>query len=356
MDIAIETATAAHMDVLRRYYEEVWGERDEAFYTWRFASCPGLTTWLALPSRDDCGAIISTMEKTWRIDGQPVKCLEIFDWSSRERYRGKGLGVLVLRRVMEQGLPVFTLGGSEDTLRLLPKMKWSVLTEARVFALPLRGAYIDGWFRRRNAGVAAAARVAFDVAGRAWFHARRGGAKEISVVPVTEFSEAGITAIYDADREHSLVAAIDPLVVQWADGGWPRPGSYLRFVAQRGGRTCGFGLARVIVSSGRLTGEISEVFADSPDTEIYRRLIGEMSSALAGFGVDAIITAASSPLVQEALRRNRFVGGPSHKLLAFRTDGFPPAARPVHVMRATADHIVLPLPDPGPRRVSAAAR
>jgi hypothetical protein len=51
-------------------------------------------------------------------------------------------------RVMQEA-PVSTLGGTQDSLRLLPKLKWVLLAEPRVYALPLTSRFVRRKLRRR---------------------------------------------------------------------------------------------------------------------------------------------------------------------------------------------------------------
>jgi hypothetical protein len=344
----VERVGAVHMAMVRAYCESLWGRRSTAFYEWRFLHPSSPLSWIAIVD-GRCGALISAMPKRYRLQGRIIDVHEIFDWSSAGEFRGRGLGVAVLRAVLQLGIPTFTLGGSDDTKRILPRMGWTALAEGQTFALPLRGTFIADRLRNRGAWSATVAKAAFDVFGRAWFRAARGrAARGLAVTPVTEFTRSSIEGSYAGDHSRDLVAPLDLEVLAWADRGLARPGQYLRFEAHEKASLAAFGLARVVENKGRRWGEIVEVFAADPDHRRYAALIRAMTATLSGFDIDAVLTTATCPQVRAALRMNHFLAGPTHPWLAWFPGGPPAIEKPVHAMRGTADHLYFPISSDGP--------
>ena len=346
MALRIGPCEAGDLAAVRRFMDQEFGRRSERYYAWRLEQCSALTNWVAMLD-GECGALVSTLKKTWRIGGEAISIYEIFDWRASARYRGKGLGALVLKRVMDEGLPLMTLGGTDDTLRILPRMGWLTVAEGKAFALPLRGEFIARKLERRGRLASRVAAMVFGVGGPLWFRARRGSvADRWQVSPVTSLDDSCI-ALYDADRTHGAIATLDHDVLAWAVHGYGRPGQFLSFTLRAEGAPRGWGVCRVVVNEGRRTGEIIDLFVSGDDEEAASALIGEMTTCLAGFQVDAVVTTASCPVVQRALRRNRFITGHSHPLLMFPGRHAAPAA-PIHIMRGSADYFLIPRPPPEP--------
>ncbi len=285
------------------------------------------------------------MRKRYWIEGSRRDVLEIFDWAAHPEVRRRGAGLAVVQQAMREGVPLFTLGGSDDTLRILPRLGWRAVAEATAYTLPLRGAYVRRVLGSRAPVAAVLGGAGFDALGRAWFRARRPPARSaVRVEPVTGFGD--LLDRQDAGRFHALVAAPDGAVLDWADRGLPRPGQYLRFEARRAGQPCGWALARVRVTEDGRAGEIVDFFGPPPALDVYDALVRQMTTCLAGMGADHVAASASCPIAQAALVRNRFLQRGRYPLLAFFPQGSPGpgATGPVHVMRGTADHCYLPLP------------
>jgi len=71
-------------------------------------------------------------------DGQPVECMQIIDWAAGNLIPGAGL--IVFRRCLEaSGGSLLVIGGSADTLKIIPRLKWfSRRGDVYRYARPLR--------------------------------------------------------------------------------------------------------------------------------------------------------------------------------------------------------------------------
>jgi hypothetical protein len=61
---------------------------------------------------------------------------ETCDWFCLPAYRALGVGLHLMRRVMDRPEPTFAIGGTENTRQLLPKLRWTSLPDTHDFVLP----------------------------------------------------------------------------------------------------------------------------------------------------------------------------------------------------------------------------
>jgi len=332
------------LEALTPSLREMSGPRGDRFYRWRLGGPPSATTWLAMLG-DTCGAMLSSMRKQYVIGGMQTDCYEIYNWSSAERFRGKGLGIMLLKRLMAEGVPIVNIGGSEDTLRLLPRLGWDTISHSRVLALPLSGRFIQRRLKDRSPTAAILGRIAFEALGRAWYHAHRPHPpKGWRAVPVTGF-DSRLSELYLRRRSHALASIPDPAILDWATNGLSRSGLFLRFHFFQGSTLAGWGMARILTTvDGGRSSEIVDAYAAEPDVEVYRWVIAEMVSASAGLGADSVVTSATCPIMCAALRAERFVAAHSNVVRAWWPGKRPFPTGPIHLMRGSADHFLLPLP------------
>jgi len=71
-----------------------------AFYRWRYLECPDQRALLAVRN-GECVAMLCAFARDYLIDGTRVECLETFDWYCLPEFRGSGLGVRIMRTLME---------------------------------------------------------------------------------------------------------------------------------------------------------------------------------------------------------------------------------------------------------------
>lgn len=139
--LRIEPLSDANYPALQRFSEIVWHRpRSAAYYRWRYLDVPGVTMLLALRD-EECIATISAFHRKYHVGGTVVEAMETCDWYTLPSERGTGIGVRLMNKMVGRGSN-FALGGSPDTLELLPRMKFQDIARASEHFLPLSGKYV----------------------------------------------------------------------------------------------------------------------------------------------------------------------------------------------------------------------
>lgn len=333
--IRIEELNPTHIEALRRFAEKVWDRpRTDAYYRWRYLDCPGLRGVLALRG-GECVAAVFALTRRYRMATQLVDCLESFDWYCIPELRSLAVGVRVMRRLMSLGPPVVALGGSDQTLSLLPRLGFTTVVVGRQYVLPLAGSL----FRARRGAIAAAM---FDALGRRWYAPRRRiGPDGLACVPTSALDDAMLD-IYREPTGLALVALPEPHTLRWLVGGFAGVGAYLSFTFVAGGQRHGWAFCRIFHSRGRRAAEILDLYLTGGSEPHYTWAIAELSATLAGYGVHMIRASATAPPVLAALARNRFrVENELPVMVSWRNGEVP--SLPMHIMGGHGDGAFFPI-------------
>jgi hypothetical protein len=127
-----------------------WGnELSQALISWRYYDRqPENDTWIALDG-DQCIALLDSFVRPYALDGRIISIRETCDWFCQPKYRPFGVGLKLMRQVMTNPEPMLTIGGSEATQAILPRLGWTSAPDAHRYVLPIRtrGAAAT-WLRR----------------------------------------------------------------------------------------------------------------------------------------------------------------------------------------------------------------
>ena len=303
----VEAFTERHLPMLRRFSEAYWDRpRTEQFYRWRYLqSMPFSRTFIA-HNDTDCLGLVAAFRKRYIINGAPTDCLELFDWHALPGFKGSGVGIRVVRALMREGVRVIGLGGTADVLKALPAMGFQQLGGATNFELPLVGRAIEEGFRKRVPIKVPGERWLLNALTRAWYQPRRRMGE--GVTPVAMLGEE-VADLY-SDRVGYDVVQVPNLEYQrWLSSGYPFTGAYSYWYFVADGKIRGWAMTRVYDADGRREAAIVDLFTPNPTAELYRRMVADLSSALAGVGPDLIRVRTSCPLLQASLLRNRYRPG-----------------------------------------------
>src|SRR5213080_2742376 len=102
--------------------------------------------------------------------------------------------------MMNRPEPLLVVGGSADTLALLPRMGWRDLPEAALFALPLSGSAISDQVRKTWGVPKPLTEAVFDLSARFWFQSRPQPRPANAAARVVDNVDDEILALY---RGHS---------------------------------------------------------------------------------------------------------------------------------------------------------
>jgi hypothetical protein len=299
-----------HGAALRRFSERTWQRpRSEAFYRWRYDSCPALAGYLAL--RDgECVATATAFERPHRIGGETVVVRESFDWYCLPEYRRSGLGVRLMQRLMADPAPVTVIGGTPDTRDLLPRLGFEIPGEVTTFVLPLGARRAAEALHRRARVPRIATRAAFRVVGPLLL------APKLRAVPadgrMLPVASAGpeLDALYAEARDYGSYPLWRRDQLHWMAQGFPGLGHYPLLYFARGDALVGFALLRIheTPESGRVA-RLLDVFAPRPDVELLTWMVSEAACLAAGYRPDYVAAYATHPALAAALARNRFRSG-----------------------------------------------
>lgn len=301
----IEPLSSDNFAAFRRFSEEVWDRpRSDAYYRWRYFDAPNLITLIATRG-DRCVGSLSAFSRIYYNGDETLECLEAFDWRCLQAVKGSGVGIRLATKMMEVGKPILSLGGSADTMRLIPRMGWTAISEATEFFLPLSSAYL---LRNRRLPDYCKRAIApsLDLAASAWFKpAKPNGSGDCVPLPVSAID--GELAQINGPAGFRSVP--DPRLFAWLMRGWPATGIYVPMMLKADGDAVAWIIGRLHRSGGLLHGTILDLRLARQDEAIAVSAITHLARALAGCGADAIHTVTTSVFFAAAYRKCGFLAG-----------------------------------------------
>jgi hypothetical protein len=296
------------MPALRRFAETVWQRpRSEAFYRWRYQeSAPFHDVWLAI--RDgECVAMEAAIRRPWRVGGERVDFLEVFDWFVLPQYRNAGLGVRVMQALMREPHPLLLVGGSADTQGLLPRLKWQIVATSERYVLPLAAARLAPEIQRRLRLplplARMAARAALMLPGQS--PRRRARPADGRVVAIAGPSPE-LFALYEAPSPYGTVPLWSDALLRWLVAGHAGIGHFVPLCFAQAGSLVGWALLRILPTPNGCDAELIECFAPRPSPDLYTWMVSEAATLAAAFAPGMLGAQTTCPMLAEALRRNRF--------------------------------------------------
>jgi hypothetical protein len=300
-----------HMGALRRFAERVWKRpRSDAYYRWRYEEPEFHRAFLAL-REGECLAMECAIRRPWRMGERVQDVLEVFDWYCLPELVRSGLGVRVMQAFMREPGPLMLLGGTQDTQSLLPRLGWRVVATATRFTLPLdAGRAVSGLRSRVRLPRAteplarAAAWTVLQLPGvRPRPRAVPRGGRAIALSGVGE----EIHALGRGPTRYGSFPLWTDAHLRWLLAGFPAAGHFVPLAFAIDERLVGFALLRVHEAARGRAAELVEVFAPEPSADLYTWMISEAATRAAGFGPEFVSATTTCPLVEQALRRNRFL-------------------------------------------------
>ena len=341
MGIRIVSLEREHLPALVRFSQRTWQRPASLeFCRWRYLEAPCHKAHVALRG-DECLAFVSVFSRPYRLGENAVSCLETADWYCLPELRLSGIGIRLMRRVMEEPAPIFAVGGSADTLRLLPRLGWQRLGETTEFALGLGARAIQTAFGASS--VRGVGRVLGAWLTKSW--PRRllapPGCKAVSIEGIPK-----LEALY-AGR---LCCNTVPLPISdqlaWLAGGHPGARRFVAFDYRRDDAPLGWSLLR-LGAGGEREASLLELFAPFADLPLRAWMVAEAVAMAAAAGASWIRAQTSCPGLQAALRETSFAERarcPVHVWHA-RASSVP---GPLHFCLNTGDAALLPYPPGGP--------
>jgi hypothetical protein len=334
----IERFTPSHLPAVRRFCERMWQRpTSDDYYDWRYLEAPLQEGYLAV--RD--GEVLATLwyfRRPWRLGARTVHFLEVFDWFALPEVQRAGLGVRALQAAMKDDDPCILIGGTEETQSLLPRLKWQVVGRTVAYALPLgAGALVD---RVPLPGILARPAAALAVA--AWFRPRPRPVAGDDVVPTGAIGPE-IDRLYQGELAWGSVPLWPAEQLRWLSAGHPSTGHFVPLYFVRGDRVIGWSLVRIRPSASGQDADLVELYAADRDEELLAWMIAETARRVVSFGVGMLRASSACPVVQAALRRNRFRRGEESPIQVWSNEALE-MPEPMLVGANTNDNPYLPNP------------
>ncbi|MBN2799018.1 MAG: hypothetical protein JXX28_07705 [Deltaproteobacteria bacterium] len=325
--IRIEPYQEHHFSALCAFAARTWPTRCRSpeFLRWRYQDPRSLIGATVAMRGEEVVASLSWARRRWWLRGEPVEAQETFDWFTLPELRGGGLGIRIIRAVMTQG-PVAAVGGTADTLALLPRLGFTRVGEVAQLALPLTSRGLPA--RVGRLGLAA------DGALAAW---RRGAAlgagggllRPLTALPLQDAPSPGL----------ELVQIPEASVLDWLSEG-PGAGLYASFAGEGG--SASWSQVRVFDRGYVRTAAITEWLPSTSSPTGLRRHLSAMVRYSRGLGADRVLLSTSN---RDIVRAARWSGWRLVRQIPFHTHQLGGDVGPWHVGGTTGDSAWLPNPD-----------
>ena len=341
MGVAVVPFEAHLLAAVRRLMDDAFPRpRAEAYHRWALLGDPGHRAWVVMDG-ERCVAVLRAFARPYRLAGRRTTCLETFDWYSSPEARRSAAGLLVMRAAMDEPEPLVNVGGTEDSLALLPRLGWRTIDEAISYVLPLAGGALTDEQTARLGPLAPAGRAALGVAGRAWFG--RGRATAPPQGRVEELAAPGeeVVALAEGDAHHATMPLPDPPHLRWLAEGAEAVGRFRSLLFRVGGAPAGWGMTRVNDGPDGTEASLVEVYAPQPDPAVLRWMVAELVDLVRPERPVHVRAQATSPALAEALRGQRFVRAHGRPVQVWAPDGLAGTA-PTHFTMTTQDFPLLP--------------
>lgn len=265
-----------HLDAVAAFSAAAWDRpRSAEWLAWRYLQGPGPRAWLYTQG-DRVVSMVGFFARTWRWGGQERTVHETHDWWTLPELAGSGLGMRPIMKLMAMGTPIVATGGSEDTVLLLPRLKWEDRGVVAHWVLPQCAEDLAHQVAEQKGWPEPAVRVAAAGAVRSWFAARRRG-------PPPGWRWRPVSAPGDELRQlyrgDGLIALPDETLQRWQLTG-PGGGVPMGLYAYEGSRLAGWALGQVVVQDGRPRGRVLDAYVDGPQ-DVLDRLVGALLHRLA---------------------------------------------------------------------------
>jgi hypothetical protein len=341
MGVSVVSFDAELLPAVRGLMDDAFTRpRDERYHRWALLGDPGHRAWVAVDGAR-CVAILRAFARPYRLGGRPTTCLETFDWYASPEARRSAAGLLVMKAAMDEPEPLVNVGGTRDSLALLPRLGWRAIDEAVSYVLPLAGGALSRDRAARLGPLAPAGRAAVGVAGRAWFGRARGAVPaQGRVEELTEPADE-VVVLAEGDEHHATMPLPDPGHLRWLTEGAPAVGRFRSVLFRVAGRPAGWGMTRVNDGPDGREASLVEVYAPRPEPALLRWMVAELVDLVRPERPVQVRAQTTSPVLAQALGGQRFVRAHRRPVQVWTADGLA-RPTPAHFTMTTQDFPLLP--------------
>lgn len=329
--------------LLLPFWRRTWDKTfADAFFRWRFVERPD---WDAILAYDGTRAVgfVDSFFRPCRLRGTLVRVRQTSDWFCDPGYRP--VGVMLMRKVMQQPEPILVVGGSDATHRILPRLQWTSLPDLMHYALPTgSGAIIKGVSEFLRIPVSALPRSLVRTFCLPLLRSHRAkppaGKAEVACLTAAD----AVPRIVPSAGGSALLSVLDQEEVAWLRQAPEGMGAYFWLVFSLDGQPVGFSLSRLYDLGPLTVGRLLHLQVASPSVALYAWMSSETSLFLAKRGAQWVAARFGDPLVDEALTGLGFRRRQPCPAFWWHEGRQPPPA-PHHLTWVCGDEAQLPHPD-----------
>ncbi|MBW8268687.1 hypothetical protein [Caldovatus aquaticus] len=271
---------------------------------WRFHERPpGNAAWLAFDG-ERCVAMLDSFLRPYLLDGRRILVRETCDWFCLPQYRPLGLGLRLMREIMAGPEPSLSIGGTEATLAMLPRLRWTPLPEVQKYVLPVRVRSLAGSLLRRKWPEREA--LARAIPGFLPLRPLHRAPPPPGVARVSEW-RPGTPAPLPLPQRGGLVQLLEQADLDWIARTPPDFARPLGLAFLLDGRPVGFSLSQLEPVASGFDGTIVHLQIAHDAQPVADWIVAETAHRLAARGAGIIRCGASGPEKVAALRRAGFV-------------------------------------------------
>ncbi len=336
MPIEIVTFNETHLPMFVAFSKKVWPERptSDDYFFWRYRRCPFQIGILAI-SNNSVVATVWAFPRSYKMDGEKTDFLETFDWFCLPSYRGTGVGIRVMQAMMNQNKPIIAVGGSPDTLSLLPRLKWSKLGDVRSYVFPSQLAGMTSYLHDRFNTPQWMSRFALGLPLALWKQFMCSKSLEIPSQKIS-VSDTRLSGLLSGE---DFVPLPDPLFLEWL---LKREGpSIVPLGFFERDQLIGWTLSRAHRSRHGFEVALHEVYAQSGFKHLYGSILFQTVKAFNSFKPILFRALASSPEVHSALRTNGFIPLKRLPVMVWNWQKEKPIPRSLHMTFNTSDALLM---------------
>lgn len=290
---------------LIEFLKQTWGQSiSEKFARWRYYECPNQSLSFIIDN-NQIAAMLGAFERTYSSRGEPHSALEPFDWACSPKFRNSGVGIWLMKHLMERKLPIVVVGGSATAQHLYPKLGFSQVGESRQYALFLSARGLSHALATRLRSP----RSLINFLSHLLFCLRFGRPKPA----IRSAENERVSPLYPPMKDRAAFDGTGTSLL-WSDEYWEwlqnapeEIGRFLPLSFFENDRLCGWTVSRTgVTQNGLKVARLIEVGA-LEHRNILARIVQGTVHHLLTQNIDVVYSSTGWPLLKKVFRTQRFV-------------------------------------------------
>ena len=300
-----DTTGVAFEELLAQAWGQNWGPRfARELVEWRYYQRPSRRdTWLAMDGKHALPSSTSSCGPTFLTD-LPLRSARPATGFALRRTAPSGIGIRPMRQMMAYPEPILSIGGTEATLAILPRLGWQPLAEVQSYVLPVKMRNLAGTWLRRNWPTHEA--IANAIPNFIPFHLPRRAPPPLGCVARTEEWQPGTAIPMPLPERQGLVQILEQADQDWIAKMPPWLARPLGLLFFAGENLVGFSLSQLEPAVSGFDGCIVHLQTAHETQPVVDWIVGETAWRLATRGAGIVRCYASSAAKIAALEKAGF--------------------------------------------------